>query len=329
MMNLRNPASLKAPAADALRRSGPEAKRIVLIYAGVVAAAALLLSSLNFVLEEQIGSTGGLSGMGTRAILSSVQSFLTVLQSVALPFWEMGYLYAAMRLARSQNTPDKTLLEGFRRFGPVLRLRLLMGALLMGIAALCVFPSYQIFSFTPAGYGLIQQMAPYALDTETLDAAMQSEPAVIAAMQAAIPVLTLIYGGLVLLIAVPVMYRFRMANCALLDAPEKGALAAMRTSRELMWHNRVALLRLDLRFWWYYLAQLLLMFIAYGDVLLSFLNITPPWSDTVSYFLFSITALVCQTLLYYFARNRIEVTYVMAYDSLLGTGSAAQSNPEA
>ena len=46
------------------------------------------------------------------------------------------------------------------------------------------------------------------------------------------------------------------------------------------------------------------------------LGIRLPWSDTVSYYGFFAAYLAVQFAIYYFLRNRVEVTYALAYDSL-------------
>jgi hypothetical protein len=74
--------------------------------------------------------------------------------------------------------------------------------------------------------------------------------------------------------------------------------------------------RLDLSFWWYYLLHALLVAICYGDQLLPVLGIQLPWSKNVGFFLFYVVSLLCQLALYVAARNKVEATYVLAYDAL-------------
>ena len=47
--------------------------KIVLIYAGAVTILALLVTVVNYVLKLQINQTTGLSGMGLRSVLSTIQ----------------------------------------------------------------------------------------------------------------------------------------------------------------------------------------------------------------------------------------------------------------
>ena len=108
-----------------------------------------------------------------------------------------------------------------------------------------------------------------------------------------------------------------MAQLCLLDDPAAGGLKAMLTSNRLMKGNCLALLRLDLHFWWYALAQVALSAISYGDVLLPALGIRLPMSATVAYFVFYALALGLQLWLYTRVNNRIFTTYAHAYLELL------------
>lgn len=125
-----------------------------------------------------------------------------------------------------------------------------------------------------------------------------------------------IFGVLFLVLAAPVFYRYRMADYLIIDRPATGALAALRDSRMMTKGNRWNLFRLDLSMWWYYAAVLVSTAIGYGDQLLPALGITLSFSDTVSYFLFLGAYLAATFAVYYFLRNRVEVTYALAYDSI-------------
>ena len=66
-----------------------------------------------------------------------------------------------------------------------------------------------------------------------------------------------------------------------------------------------------------------------ADVLLPLCGITLPFSDTVSYFLFLSLSLALQFAVYYFAMNRIAVTYAVAYATLLPKQEAEPEVPQA
>ena len=315
-MDLHNRRGLKDAAKASLSEAPNDPKKIILIHTGLSVALMLLLVVLDFVLSNQIENTGGLSGLGTRSLLTTVQSLLQLVQLVALPFWEIGYLFCAMKMARKEAAEPASLLEGFRRFGPFLRAMLLQGVIYFGIMVICIYIGTQIFMFTPFAEPMLESMMPLMSDAAALENTEVLNEAMVQAMEQSFLPLLAIIGGLFCIVAVPISYWFRMVNYALLDDPKKGAIAAMGRSRQLMRNHCFSLFQLDLSFWWYYLLQVLLNVVCYGDVLLSMAGVTLPWSGDVSFFLFYILFLVGQLVLYYFARNQVEVTYALAYDSL-------------
>ena len=98
-MDLLDRRGLKNAAGDALAQAPRNPKRIILIHTAVSLVIMLLVAVLDYVLSGQIENTGGLSGLGTRSVLTTVQSILQMVQMAVLPFWEIGYLYAAMKMA--------------------------------------------------------------------------------------------------------------------------------------------------------------------------------------------------------------------------------------
>ena len=118
-----------------------------------------------------------------------------------------------------------------------------------------------------------------------------------------------------------------MVGLCIADEPRVGALAAMRQSRDMLRRNRFALFKLDLSMWWYYLLQLLVTVICYGNVLLPMVGVTLPFNDTVAYFLFLVLSLIAQMAVAYFAMNRVNVTYAMAYESLRPKPQESKSVP--
>ena len=120
-----------------------------------------------------------------------------------------------------------------------------------------------------------------------------------------------------LAMVLPLYYRMRMVDFALVDDPGRGAFHAIVKSRQLMRRNCFALFRLDLSLWWFYAAQVVISLVYYGDLLLSLIGVTFPWNDTVSYYLFYALYLVMQLALYYFGMNRVYAVYAVAYDALM------------
>lgn len=315
-MDIRNHRQLKNEARRSLAMASYDPRYLVVIHTGVTMLLSLLVTGLDFILENRIGSTGGLSGLGLRSVLSTIQTVLRIAEYVVLPFWEFGYVFTVLKLSRAQPAQPRSLLAGFRHFGPVLRVMLLQMLLYTAIAIPVFYLSTQIFLFTPFSQPLFDALVPLLDETTLLSQEIVLDEAAMAAMaNAYIPILV-IFLCIYALICVPICYGLRMTNFCLMDAPEKGALAAMRESRRMMRRNRFRLFRVDLSFWWYYLLHGAVMTVCYGDLLLPLLGMELPWSGTVSFFLFYILSMVFQMVLYVLVKNQVEVTYALAYESL-------------
>ena len=308
--------SLKNQALRCLANASYSPKKLILIHIGAVLILSLILALLDHLLEQQIGSTGGLSGIGSRSILVTIQSVLRLAQTVLLPFWQMGYLYVTMKLAREEAFSPWDLCEGFRRFGPILRLNLLQSVLLIGIGIVGSNIASTIFFVTPFAVPLLE-----ALDPLMTDPVIMNDPA---AMQEALEAVTwetvaplLIIGAIVIIgISIPVLYHYRLASYFLMDSDKQGAFASMRSSRKLMRYLCIDMFKLDVSFWWFYVLEVLTAVVCYLDVILTWLGVALPFDPTVAYFLFFALYLVSQLALYWWRKNEVEVTYACAYEFL-------------
>ena len=318
-MDLLDRRGLKNAAGDALARASRNPKRIILIHTAVSLGIMLLVAVLDYVLSGQIENTGGLSGLGTRSVLTTVQSILQMVQMAVLPFWEIGYLYAAMKMAVKEPAEPGTLLEGFRHFGPLFRVMLLKGLIFLVLGFVCTYVATQIFVMTPLSTPMLEAMAPVLNDPTLMESAAGEEAlmqVVDQALDDAMLPLLIITGILLCLVYIPISYRLRLVNYSVLENPREGALVAFRRSFRLMRGNCLEMFLLDLSFWWYYLLQILINLVCYGDLILSLAGVSLPWSGELSFFLFYILALAGQFVLYFLARNKVEVTYVTAYHVL-------------
>lgn len=318
-MDLLDRRGLKNAAGDALAQAPRNPKRIILIHTAVSLVIMLLVAVLDYVLSGQIENTGGLSGLGTRSVLTTVQSILQMVQMAVLPFWEIGYLYAAMKMAVKEPAEPGTLLEGFRRFGPLFRIMLLKGLIFLVLGFVCTYVATQIFVMTPLSTPMLEAMAPVLNDPTLMESAAGEEAlmqVVDQALDDAMLPLLIITGILLCLVYIPISYRLRLVNYSVLENPREGALVAFRRSFRLMRGNCLEMFLLDLSFWWYYLLQILINLVCYGDLILSLAGVSLPWSGELSFFLFYILALAGQFVLYFLARNKVEVTYVTAYHVL-------------
>ena len=318
-MNIRNIRDLKQTAGSRLENA-PQAGRLVLIYGGINAGLSALITIVNYCLSLQISQMGGLSNIGLRSVLSTVQTVLPMVQWVVLMCLELGFLNAMLRISRGQYASPNSLRMGADRFWPLLRCTLLQSAIYLGAFMLSVYLAVQIFLITPLSNdaleivsGMIGGLNP----SMNIDAAMMLDDATyLAFYNAMLPVFPIV-GVVCLLLMVPLFYQYRMVNYLLIDNPAMGTMAVLRESRKLMKRNRFALFKLDVSLWWYFLLSVLSGMVAYGDVLLPMLGFSLPFSDTVGYFLFYGIYLVLEFGITWLFLNRISVTYALAYESLL------------
>lgn len=329
-MDNLHPRALKQTAAQRLSQASYNPKKLILFHTGAALAVSFVITLLNFILTRQIDSTGGLSGIALRSILSTAQSALQLAGTVALPFWEIGILYAAMGLARQKPVGPSSLPEGFRRFGPVLRLMLLRAVVVFGIAMVCIYISTGIFMMTPYAQPMLELMLPMMEDSSTLTQAPALDEATLAVFAESMIPLYILFGILFCLVAVPFLYRFRLADYVLMDTKKTGAFAAAIKSWSLTKRNCLKLLRIDLSFWWFYVLQLLTVLLGYGDMLLPALGISLTVSSDVAFFAFYVLYIAGQLALYWWAGSRVETTYALAYDTLLQQpqAPAVQTTPK-
>lgn len=316
-MKLPKVREIKEAAGYAYRRAR-DPRKLILAYAGISVLLGLLLTVVTNWLSTQISGTVGLSNFGIRSILSTAQSVLPMLETCVLLALEFGYLHAIVRMARGQYADHTDLKVGFHRFFPILRLNILQGFRFLTLGILIFYLSMQVFLLTPWAETLVELLLPIveSAGTNADVIAMMDQATLDLAYQAMIPMFIL-FGVLYCVFAIPMYYRLRMSVYCLLDDPHGRAMIAMRNSTQMMKGNKLRMFKLDLSFWWYYLLTALAAVLSYGDVILAMLGITLPFNDTIAYYLFYFLYLAALFAIYYFLRNRVEITYAKAYDSLV------------
>jgi uncharacterized membrane protein len=313
-MDISDRNSLVIEANRRLEHTECDHRRLVMIYAGVMALVLALASGASWWLQTQISSTGGLQGIGMRSILETAATVLQLVSTIALPFWTMGYVLCILGIVRGKRMETGDLLGGFQRFFPLLRLNLYRVFKYFLIGTVLLYPSIMLFLSTPLAqpvYDILEPLVLNATDT-TQVMVMMDEATAVALTEAMIPWMVL-YGGLFLLLAAPLYYRLRLADYILLDNPKLGALQAVRLSTMMTLRKRMQLFLLDLRFWWFYLGLGLCAAVCYLPLMLSWFGIMLPlWADYACYGGY----LVLQFGLIVAAQNKVEATWAMAYEAL-------------
>ena len=284
--------------------------RAILLHTVVVLLFSLLVTAIDYYLDQQISNTGGLRGMESRAILQTIQLVLQILQMILLPFWQVGYTYYVLQVAHGRSAGGADLLQGFRRFGPVLRLKAIMALMTVILIVAASYASSFLFMMTPWGAPMMQEL-------ETMMASGIDDAALIAAFAEmtetyALPIfvlfcLSFLAGGVFL------FFRFRFAELWLMDHPDCKAREAMRGSRKALRGNWKALLRIDLGFWWFYLLELLITVLGFGDLILDAIGFEMTTDAFLHFLVFYLLYAWMHTMLYWWKRNHVSVTYAHAY----------------
>lgn len=314
-MNIRNRREMKAFAAGRVENS-PNLKKILIIYAALALGLSGLATVVNYVLGLQMENLSGLSNMGKRNMLSSIQSMTPMIVSLVTMCLEVGLLASMLRVARGQYVSEQTLRLGFDRFWVMLRVSLFMGFRYLATLFLSVYAGIMLFMVLPISQPAMAVLQPYLSEMSVLSGQIVLDDAAYVQFSQAVWPAYVICGILFAIAAVPMWYSYRMTRYIIIDKPGMGALMVMRESKQMMRKNRIALFRLDLSFWWYYLAIFGAQVVSYGDAILPLLGISLPGSMDLWYFVFMAVYLVLLFVIYLFLRSKMEVTYALAYDSL-------------
>lgn len=291
-------------------------KKLTLIHAGIAAGASLVMALLTYFLDAGIGNTGGLSGIGSRAVLQTAQSVLQMLISVLSPFWAMGFVAAAVSLARRQQATVHTLAKGLRRWGPALRLLLLQSVIYFLVTMVAVQLGSTLYTLTPAS----NQLSALLNDLQSADTGAVTdllenldEATLMNLMLSMLPFLLIPMAALL----IPVVYRMRFAEYVLMDDPRCGAFFAVMVSFRLTKGNCMKIFKLDIRYWWFYALEVLVSLLAYGDVLLPLFGVPLSMSTITASMVFYVLALGGQLVLYTWKKPQVFTTYALLYDRLL------------
>ena len=304
---------LRRQAAQRLGKADYAPRQLILLHTGVSLGASLLLAVLNFLFTGAIEDTGGLGGMGTRALLETAQAGLELTVSVLLPFWNIGLIRVALNWTREESARPTTLLEGFRRFGAVLGMQVMTAILFFAVGMAVINVGGMLFMLSPWSDDLTEALAPVMGASAAEAEKLLTAETIAQIADAAVPML-LFVGVLFAAVAIPVWYRIRFAEFAVMDGnrPLISLLESTRITRGKVWQ----VVKLDLSFWWFYLLQTLTVLLCYVGPLLQLAQVDLPLSDDGAYFLFFTLGILCQGVLLWFCQAKVSVTYGLAYEAL-------------
>ena len=322
-MAILNPSALRSRGAAAAERCRSENRNLVLIYCAVTALLSFCANGLYLYLDSHIGGTGGLSGLGMRSVLQTVQEVLSYINMFFGPFWSAGFLYAMITMVRGQTPAVDNLLEGFRRFARVLGQVMFQVMLMMVLTIAVANVASVIFAFTPWADDLARNLAPLVNDHAVFsaDGVLDLSKVPVDALLSAMLPLLVFTGMLMAPICVWLSYCFRMSVYLVLEQPISGMRACTESMR-LMKGHKWQLFRMDLSFWWYHGLGLLIALVGNADMILRYLGLPLPMDSTVMFFLCLGAYFVLQTGLFLWKKCQVDAAYVLAYDAIIQSDAA-------
>ena len=292
--------------AGELVRGNRPFRQLAWIWCGVSLGLNFLLTVVTYLLDQGVAGTGGLAGIQNRAILMTAQLVLQVAVMALIPFWDMGFSYAALQVAGEQRVDKGCLTQGFHRWSSVLGTLILRIVFLTILTVACLYGATTLYTFSPMGMELMEQIDGVML---------QMDPANpdLAALEALLPAFVPIYvltGLAAIVLVVPAAYRLRLSDFAVMD-DARGGMEALRRSARVVKGRFWKLVGLDLRFWWYYVLLILAAAVAYGDRILGL-------EGPVAYFGFVVVSLAAQLGLYILVIPRLQTAFALFYKEQKG-----------
>lgn len=305
-MTKLHPKTLKAEAAQRLRPIAGETRRLTLIYLGAAALVSLLGEALSLLLQYWISDTGGLSGLGTRSILQTLQSVFPYVTVFLSPVWAAGFTRIVLLWADGKRAEDRELLSGFRRFSAVLSYELIWGLLVFGLFLFSTNVASALYMLLPQSEELVMFLSQAAADGVTDLSGLPVEEY----LRISLP-LALISLGICAVMVAYMSYNLRLSRYLIMDEPGMSGFAAMKASLRAMRGHKLAFLKLELSFWWFYVLMI-------GAVLICglgmhFLLLHLGFDAVVAYFLIYAVCVVVANGFYLWKLPHIDTTLALAY----------------
>ena len=314
-MDIKNRKDLKSRAKQYLEQA-PDAPKIALTYAAVLAGISLLTNGVHFFLGTQISDAGGLSNLGLRSVLSTIQTMLPLVLNFLSMCLGLGFTGAMLRVSRGQYASVRSIQVGFERFWVLLRATLLQGGLYLAAGMAAYMISMQLFFLTPASRSLLSSMAPIVSSSSGDIMAILENPQILDQLAHAMIPLYAMTFLLFFVLCAPIYYHLILTNYLILDHPGMGAMASMHLSRQFMRKNCLNFFKLDLSLWPYYVLSGLGLLCAGAPSFLALLGISIPLSGTVLSLICFFIYLAITFLLTLLLQPHVEVTHALAYAAL-------------
>jgi hypothetical protein len=287
---------------EALQRT-PTGKALVKTYALWAVGVCLGAQLISYIAGLLTANTGGLGGIGMRSILETVQVLCMYLSMILLPFLLYGHMTAGLYTARGAESPEGVLFQGFRKFGPLLRLGLLWMLLIFAISMAASNAAAILYMFVP---GSTQVML--ALQQSLADPNALMDPQFALEVMGKLWPMYVIFGLILIALLIPLFYRLRLVTLRILDGDNRVILAMFTSWKSMRGHCK-QLFFLDLRFWGYYALSALACVVAYGDQLLGITGDVAYWVCI----LLSLGIQILATILYLPRLHTAQAQFYLTY----------------
>ena len=309
-----NLSQIRQDATKRLQQDQGGFSRLVFIHTAITVGASLLLLLISW-LSTSLTPGGGLSNMASQDMLSTIQTMLQFAIAILSPIWEASLIFCALRLIRDQEYTTRDLTAGFRRWGAILGSLILRGLIYFGFSMACYFATSILVSFVPI---------PASVQKDLL--AFVEAPAfpMAASLYYFVAVIGIIFAINLCLVLIPRVYLHRLVEYRIMDQSTCGGLQAILQSRILMKGHRRKLFLLDLSFWWYYLLEG-----AIAAFSLSYLFIPDlGMSLEIATWVFTLTSLLAQLALYYYAKPKLAISYALFYQNIFDESTKLPEPPQ-
>ena len=314
-LNIRE---LRDRAAGLTAQNREPLKKLLLIYCGTIAVLTLGVPALDLFLSDQIGATGGLSGMRLRSVLQTIREILSLVNQFFGYFWSAGFVVAMLAMIHGREPQPKDLTEGFRLFFRVLGHIAFEFLFVISLLLAAVNLAAILFSMSPQGGALVRELSAITSDPSILTAEGLLNVDLIP--MDLLRAIALPMAGITVALFLPVYiwlsYGFRLSLYLLLDGTMPSAFQARFLSLRLMKGHKWSMLKLDLGFWWYYLLVAVITAVGYLDLIMALVGIPLPMDETVMFFGTIAAYCVLITALSLWKKAHVESTYALAYEAI-------------
>ncbi len=283
-------------------------KKLLSLYLLIFAAVSVGGSIINYFLISAMDGLSGLSNVHARSVLGASQNLLSILSTLFPPVWYYCFCAASLQIYRGKDVQPKAMTSGFRQWKRLLMAGVMFLLPVMGISYLVTM----VVSF------YIALASSAQMDASAVQALLEGPtPAAQDALLKAYLPLLLVCTVLFALIGLFFLFRYRMAFFLMTDYSKIPGSQILRCAAQLMRGHMGQFLRLDLKFWWYYLAQVLIQSIPLVGFFAQLANIPLPMEPNLMVLLTGILQTLLACALNYFFKNRMLYTYAAAYDRIL------------